>query len=379
MAEPLHLLILGASVRAAACSAMRAGLRPWGADSFGDTDLPAGCRFQRVGDYPDGLLRVAVDGPPGPWMYTGALENRPDLVERISRNRPLWGNSAAALRDIRTPERVFQILAAAGIPCPAVCDGGSPPDGRHWLLKPRAGAGGRGIKRRSGRSLCSSKDHYFQEFIEGEPCAALYLGVNDRAVFIGATRQLVGRDWLHAKGFQYCGSVGPLPLAPGTRKGFQHLGEARTAGFHLQGLFGVDSIIRDDVPFPVEVNPRYTASVEILELAGGIRALDMHRQACVAAAGFTSPVHGEHREVVGKAILCARVALRFPKQGPWLAARSTTDGWAVPPFADIPAPGTPIGRGKPILTLFCRGGSVEECEARLRMISCDLDRVLFGP
>ena len=38
-----HLLLFGASVRAAAFSALRAGLRPWCADLFGDADLQARC------------------------------------------------------------------------------------------------------------------------------------------------------------------------------------------------------------------------------------------------------------------------------------------------------------------------------------------------
>ena len=42
-----HLLIVGASARAAAFSALRAGLRPWCADLFGDDDLRARCFAQR--------------------------------------------------------------------------------------------------------------------------------------------------------------------------------------------------------------------------------------------------------------------------------------------------------------------------------------------
>src|SRR6516162_6995898 len=92
--EPL--LIVGASARAAAFSALRAGLRPTCADLFADADLRARCpvRCVEVKDYPRGLLDLPELLTPGPWMYTGALENRPDLVEAMSRRRPLWGNPA---------------------------------------------------------------------------------------------------------------------------------------------------------------------------------------------------------------------------------------------------------------------------------------------
>src|SRR5215813_1264313 len=95
-----HLLIFGASARAAAFSALRAGLRPWCADLFADTDLRACCPALALdpGSYPQGFVQAARQGPPGPWLYTGGLENRPDLVRRLARQRPLWGNDASVLR-----------------------------------------------------------------------------------------------------------------------------------------------------------------------------------------------------------------------------------------------------------------------------------------
>ena len=58
MAAPTdNLLIFGASTRAAAFSALRAGLRPWCADLFGDADLVSRCPTIRMpaGDYPHGI------------------------------------------------------------------------------------------------------------------------------------------------------------------------------------------------------------------------------------------------------------------------------------------------------------------------------------
>src|SRR6516164_4132875 len=89
-----HLLIFGASARAAAFSALRAGLRPWCADLFADADLQCRCPATRIegGQYPDTLVEMSRNAPPGPWMYTGGLENHPALVGRITKRHPLWGN-----------------------------------------------------------------------------------------------------------------------------------------------------------------------------------------------------------------------------------------------------------------------------------------------
>ena len=49
-----------------------------------------------VSRYPSGLAALAREAPPGPWMYTGGLENWPRLIRQIMRERPLWGNDDTA-------------------------------------------------------------------------------------------------------------------------------------------------------------------------------------------------------------------------------------------------------------------------------------------
>ena len=69
----------------------------------------------RVERYPHGLSRVAGRAPPGPWMYTGGLENHPRLVARIAARRPLLGNPADVLRRVRDPGEVKAALYRAGL------------------------------------------------------------------------------------------------------------------------------------------------------------------------------------------------------------------------------------------------------------------------
>src|SRR5687767_10917006 len=112
MQEPASrepLLILGASARAAASSAARAGFAPRAADLFADADLAALCRVTRIDDYPGEFPAAARKFPPSPWMYTGGLENYPELVDQIAAERPLLGNSGSVLREVRDP---FKLAAA---------------------------------------------------------------------------------------------------------------------------------------------------------------------------------------------------------------------------------------------------------------------------
>jgi predicted ATP-grasp superfamily ATP-dependent carboligase len=397
MADEPHLLLFGASVRAAAFSALRAGLRPWCVDLFADTDLRACCPALALppADYPEGFLEVCARAPTGPWMYTGGLENRPALVEKLCRIRPLWGNGADVLRQVRSPAQVAQRLARAGVACPEVrLKAEDVPTCGRWLVKPRDGAGGRDITFVADRSVISRRRHvYFQEYIEGEPCAAVYVGLVRRsadgtlvgAAFLEATRQLVGEPWLHAAPFHYCGSIGPLPLSLPLHRKFQRIGTVLARAFGLRGLFGVDCVVRDGVPWAVEVNPRYPASVEVLEEPDGPSAVALHRAALQGADvplywGAGEPRSYARGKVRGKAILFAREPLVFPADPFWTArARAFRPEQPGPPsFADIPKAGQRIERGRPILTFFAEAATVEESQERLRATAADLDRRLFG-
>jgi uncharacterized protein len=372
-----RIIIIGASVRAAAWSALRAGLEPFCADMFADRDLRRVAAVKRISfdEYPGGFEKALADGPKAPWLYTGALENQPQLIECLARSRPLWGNGAATLRRVRSPFLVAEALQRANLPCPAVrrappCAG----DSRRWLLKPRFGAGGRGIRfwdgQAEGRSLHSS---YFQEWIDGESYAAVYCARGDGAAqLLGVTRQLVGLSWLNAAPFQYCGSVGPWPLTPFQQDQYRRLGNALAHAFALRGLFGVDCVVRHNVPLPVEINPRYTASMELVEWAARHPVLQAHAQAFEGplTRGTTSSSPLNPNALFAKTVYYANRPMVFPEEGPWCDALAQPwQPWAMPDFADIPAPGQRFLPGEPVLTMFARGQSSNECSDLLRTTS----------
>jgi predicted ATP-grasp superfamily ATP-dependent carboligase len=381
MTSPEDIIILGASVRAAAFSALRAGLRPWCADLFADQDLHARCSSLRIplGGYPKALKAIAESGPAGPWMYTGALENYPTLIQRISEKRFLWGNSGTGLVLARRPLTLEKIFRSSGICFPkSLTSLPRPAPTSRWLIKPLRGAGGAGIKFITSRQNSDfPKRFYFQEFIEGMPCSAVYVGMEGSACCLGATRQLVGEEWLHAAPFHHCGSVGPLRLDAAVQTTLDRIGNVLTSHCHLRGLFGVDFILADGIPWPVEINPRYTASVEVLEYALGIQAISWHRAAF--DTGMTIPCFPEgKRPVIGKAIIFAKSSREFPQEGPWARTLVRSKLFEeMPDFADIPAAGSRIECGRPILTFSSQSGSVHGCIDNLKQIARDLDHCLW--
>jgi predicted ATP-grasp superfamily ATP-dependent carboligase len=157
-----------------------------------------------------------------------------------------------------------------------------------------------------------------------------------------------------------------LPLPQSLTEHYQRLGSTLVRDFGLRGLFGVDCVVRDDVPWPVEINPRYTASMEIIEWSQGQSLLARH--AGVFGCKTPAPL-GPEPEVglLAKAVLFASEAMEFPQEGPWCETLARPwQPWAMPDFADIPAAGRQFQPGEPIMTLFGKGKTIDECTDRLR-------------
>ncbi|AGA29108.1 ATP-grasp domain-containing protein [Singulisphaera acidiphila] len=360
----MDLLILGASARAAAYSARRAQLQPRGIDLFADADLTSLCPARRIApeDYPHRLAELALESSSGPWLYTGALENQPDLIDRIAAQRPLWGNGGTVLRAVRDPFAWSAALHRAGLPCPAIRSTPEhlPRDGS-WLVKPIASAGGMKIHPLDVETPSPAWPCFYQERIEGLNLSAIFMSRPEKTTFAGVTRQILGAP---GADYAYVGSVGPWPLRPIEATRIRTLGTVLAQSFGLRGLFGVDFILADGHPWPVEINPRYTASVEVLELALGTSLLSAHRSVFDPTAPAVSPAQTPKlRGAVGKLILFAPGKCHFPKTT--RSRPASKDVFAIPPLGDRPQPGICFEPGEPVATLFEQADHMEACLAQL--------------
>jgi len=365
-----HLLIVGASARAAAFSAVRAGYRVSAIDAFGDVDLRQVAQVTVAGNYPHDLLALAAEIACDGFIYTGAMENRPELIERLSQVHPLWGNNAQTLRRVRDPFLLADALQEAGLPYLPVRR--TPPEGEtcRWLSKPVRSAGGSRIDRWPDEIPPEDTElRYLQRFQEGRAVAGVLLADGGRCRLLGVTQQIIGAAWCGASGFQYCGSIGPLPLSQQVGAAWRAVGQCLTRKFGLQGVFGVDAVQAAAELLPVEVNPRYPASAELIEQATGASIVGSHIQACQGRLDVLEPRRqGEH--TWGKAILFARQPVRVGPRFPTLAAEldpsdhESSDAGLV--LADLPSCGTSIPPGQPIATILATGKSEGDVERQLR-------------
>jgi predicted ATP-grasp superfamily ATP-dependent carboligase len=364
-------VIVGASCRAAAASAAAAGWAVHAADLFNDLDLTAAAvATRRAEPYPEGLVSAVASFPPAPWCYTGAVENHLSILDRIAARRPLAGNAAARVRGVRQPATLATILRLAGLRAPetSAAPDGVPTDGS-FLRKPLASAGGRGIIAWTPLAPPTREACVWQRRTAGEPLSAVLALAADSGRVLGVTRQIVGAASCRAPAFAFCGAILPPPalVLAAVHAQFDALTKTLAARAGLRGVVGVDAILESDGRLTVlEVNPRPTASAELVERFTGASIMATH----LAAFGHASP-HPSHAGCPGvwsKAILFAarptpidarlldRLAARA---APWTGA----DGH--PALADIPRPGQVLRSGTPILTVFARGDTEPESVAEL--------------
>ncbi len=244
MAETLT--ILGASARAAAQSAVRAGLAVVAGDLFADDDLIACSQATQIARWPHDLAHVCSGPQLGSWMYTGGLENWPELVEQMAVQRPLLGTGAAALRRVRDPVLLHQQAIQAGFLSPAVsCSPHGIPTNGSWLKKPRRSGGGLGIRRWRGADDAATEDprtatSYFQQHVRGQAFSASYVATEGSAILLIIAKQLIddGREQ-----FLYAGSIGAIDVSEVVYERLSSVGEFLAKEFELQGLFGVDFVL----------------------------------------------------------------------------------------------------------------------------------------
>jgi predicted ATP-grasp superfamily ATP-dependent carboligase len=384
MSDPKPFVgVVGASARAAVHSLARAGYPAWAVDLFTDRDLFAPSARCPLDDYPRVLSALADQFFPGPVLYTGGLENHPDVVAMLSAHRPLWGNTPAVLERVRDPlfpGDVWESAEGDGVRVPHVLVEGECPDpdfGR-WLRKPRRGAGGDGITelyRGISRSVPGDGAQYLQEYVPGRRRSAVFVA-GKTTELLGVTEQFVGEPWLHATRFAWCGNVGPVEQPAPTTHALIRYGAALSSAGGLVGLFGVDfQLDHAGVAWPVELNPRYPASAEVIEHATG-RALMLDHAAAFGGAWGELPIRRDPRHrVVGKAVYYAPHRIRFPADGPWDDWDRPFDPWNLPAFADVPARGSIIEPGWPVLTMLEGGSSHAVIRARLQSRAADLDRL----
>lgn len=363
------ILITGLSTRAIAESAVRGGHQVVTLDYFGDRDqraLVENHALLRDFALPfsaEALLQASHRLDFEAVVYISNLENHPEVVGELARGRVLLGNAPVVLHQVRDWRTLRAFCREAGISCPTTLLPGEEKEADltvRWLCKPVRSGGGHGIRPWAGETL--GEAHTLQEYIEGRPASAAFVADGQRSVLIGLTEQLIGRGELGARGFTWCGNILPLALPPAegviVLEAVERMAARLTRRFGLQGVNGVDLVVADGpkgrpCPFLVEVNPRYTGSMELVERAYGLNVFSLHLEALAGRLpDFSLAEHLRPQgQYFGKGIVYARRTVIMPE----------TVGWTEQGRRDVPFPGEQIKAGHPVCTVLAEGEGREAC------------------
>jgi uncharacterized protein len=377
-----HVLICGVSTRAAAESAARAGFAVTSIDGYADLDQHPSVRalslprdFERPLT-PYAAARASRSIQCDAVTYLSSFENYPGAVRRLADGRALWGNAPDVLARVRNPLLVAAALGGRGLAVPDVRLASDVHDGNaagEWMIKPLRSGGGRHVQRWSGRVR---RNAYLQQRIDGVPASVVFVASGRKAVALGVSRQLIGEEPFGADGYRYCGSIlGADAIEGRAGQGVTErlctMANLVAETFDLIGANGIDVIVNGGVPYPIEINPRWSSSMELVERAFDLSVFGAHAAAC--ARGELPPFDLAEAlapaGAVGKAIVFARHD----------AVAGDTSGWLDDPsIRDVPHPGECIVAGQPVCTVLAATTDARSCYAtlvsRAEHIYAQLDR-----
>jgi hypothetical protein len=374
-------------------SAARSGHPVIALDAFGDRDLeePAESYSLRR-DFGTAYSPAALYEAGGKLKfdaiaYTANLENYPEVLARFGEEHKIIGNPPRIVAAVRNWAGLFERLRRAGFPVPETVFYGDPmpgDPGRRWLVKPLRSGGGRGIRFHDPETERSRGDEnrqcipgfVLQEYIPGRACSAAFVADGRECAVLGITEQLIGVRPFGSRDFRYSGSLLPIPetLGPGSGKTIlekvRRLAAFLTREYGLMGVNGIDFILRDGQVYLTEVNPRYSASMEIIETAYGLPVFQLHLQSVLKGElpGFELAAAWKPGRFRGKGYIFAERDVAMPD----------TRGWPCRGIRDVPASGELIRREGPVCTVLAEGAGREETLADLIRRAEEIKEEIYG-
>ena len=367
----MRVLIIGVSTRGMAESALAAGYDLVTVDYFGDYDQKSWCEnfsLKRDLNLPFGSAQLYEASRTLKFeavAYTANLENHPEVVKRfeddgVEKHYRLLGNSAEVLSRVRHWPTLFGCLRRQGFSAPETLHQWQQPaasDTRRWLRKPIHSGGGHDIEVwADGQAI--GRGFIRQEYIPGIAASASFVANGETCVVLGLTEQIIGRPEFGAQSFVYCGNIMPLTEEQeAVLAQVQDITALLTREFNLVGVNGLDFILREGQVIPLEVNPRYSASMELIERAYGLSIFDLHVRSIQQGAlpDFDLAARLADDRFYGKAIL-------YTEQD---GVAPDTRGWPARDIRDVPFPGEALSSGDPVCTVLASGRTRAECVADL--------------
>ncbi|MDH7594056.1 MAG: ATP-grasp domain-containing protein [Methanomicrobiales archaeon] len=349
-----RVLVAGFSTRHVAGSAFRAGYDVYAIDHFCDRDLSWYTRdcmkFENLEELPEKIGEMCRRYEIDYFVPTSGAER----IAPPKGGRGILPDCAGRFLDKMETAHFFR---ENGIPSPELV----PPNIYPCLLKPRFGAGGwrnRLIRTEEEFRRWSEQnagvEAIAQEFVEGVPSSVSCISNGRGAVAIAANEQLLRRT--EEAPFGFTGSITPLDH-PFTKEAIR-LAEKCAARSGCYGSLGMDLVLGERI-WAIEVNPRFQATLDTVEMSTGCNLFQLHLDACAGRLPARMP---EPCRYAARAILFADRDLEIRSDlshlYPWVA--------------DIPWEGTEFEEGNAVVSVFGIGSSRSQA---IEMLNSNIMRV----
>lgn len=437
---------MGASCRAAAQCAKRTGRPIVAIDLFGDRDLFEAARTYVV-DRLDAAADLCTQTSSNPaisqsegiesqsptvdgLLLAGGMENCPDVVDSLIARGYVAGASGVCIRELRNLNNWMRWSVQAMLPMPttrispALCGQDSadipvssnapaesmPSQTERWLIKSCSSAGGLGVMSESdvciesNRSFAVPNMHYLQRYVHGISMGVTFLATGRETLVVGVTESWGDKDAWGPTEFIYRGNVGPVVPSAIIYDRLVQFGTRVANETGVRGLWQADFVVDGDEWYLLEINPRWTAGMEVIDLCSPISLIEVHfkciharetfditpsqREQLTAACdpnakgnnasdlsdGVSSKSTSRVRPMVGKLVVYADHDV-VPTQEileHWWSQRWDGNHNQLSTktyLADIPNSTSPIPRGQPILTCMTGGADRDAILGRLNLVA----------
>jgi uncharacterized protein len=337
-------------------------------DFFADRDTRHGIqKALRIGEFMEAARHIErasdANGQVGV-LWAGGIENNFELVYTVEQN-PLARNlgcSSESIRKARDPHAVATALEQAGIPVLEVGSCVPLATNSKWIAKPLQSGGGMYARLMTDPSeSLDPAQQYLQRFAEGFVYGATFIGTGKSANLIGCCRQLPSTH--PTAPFRYEGSIGPLSISETLARQVRNIGECVAKQFGLRGWFGIDFVFESEQVWLLEINPRFTASMELVNGRSCRSLFQLHLAAFDPALTDGSPepadmeIRFERKPIAAKQILFndtnQNLAINADKSDALWDLNQNLESTV----CDVPDPDWVAVPGSPICTIRTEGDS----------------------
>jgi predicted ATP-grasp superfamily ATP-dependent carboligase len=385
---------MGASCRAAAQSAARAGctkILAW--DDFLDADLLEIAQARSLADFPEDSSQSLADLQGIPLVLCGGMENRPDFIQRRIDQGMLCGVTGDMLRQLRSIESWQRWASESLIGWPTTVQDLSDPildsvRSESWMLKPVGRAGGVHVRAIASLEVLDRVAHlaldpgsptsnlwYLQEYVPGFSIGVSYCTDGNRNTesneppatrIVGIARSILSEELDAPLPWIYRGSLAPYSVSPSVRASLERFATTVAQSTGIRGLWQADfQIDPKEQLWLLEINPRWSASMELHEILEGYSWITEHVRILSDGASNRVPSPGSPAgQQVAKGIVYAPHGMHLSVAQ---VDRLWRSGWhgtlseletAEFCLADIPQSdplGVDFAEGMPIVTVLVAG------------------------